>query len=111
MIQLDKLPEATTSIKQALEIQPHAANILNSYGTVLVKLKKIPEGIQAYEQALALQPAYAQARFNLAEALESINPKRALQEYETFLVLVGDNPDQAAKAAIAEAKIKALQGQ
>jgi tetratricopeptide (TPR) repeat protein len=110
-IQLDKIPEATASIEAALEIQPPAANILNSYGTVLVQLKKIPEGIQAYEQALALQPAYAQARFNLAEVLESTNPKRALQEYETFLVLVENHPGQAAKAAIAETKIKALQGQ
>lgn len=110
-IHLDKFPEAQASIEHALAIQPHAANILNSYGTVLVKLKKISAGIQVYEQALALQPAYAQARFNLAEVFESMNPKRALQEYETFLVLVEDHPDQAAKAAIAEAKIKALQRQ
>ena len=110
-IQLDKFPDAMTSIEAALDLQPHAANILNSYGTVLVTLRKIPAGIQAYEKALALQPAYAQARFNLAEVLELKDPKRALQEYETFLVLVGDNPAQTAKAAIAEARIKALQGQ
>jgi len=75
----------------------------------LVKLDKIPAGIQAYEKALALQPAYSQARFNLAGVFESINPKRAIQEYETFLVLVEDNPDESAKAAIAKAKIKMLQ--
>jgi len=109
-IQLDKFSEAKASIETALEIQPHASNILNNYGTVLVKLEKIPAGIRAYEKALALQPAYAQARFNLAEVFESINPKRALQEYETFLVLVADNPNAAAKVAIAEAKIKTLQG-
>jgi len=108
-IQLGKFSEAKASIEKALAIQPHAPNILNSYGTVLVKLEEIPAGIQAYEKALALQPAYSQARFNLAGALESINPKRAIQEYETFLVLVEDNPDESAKAAIAKAKIKTLQ--
>ena len=107
--QLSKFPEAKTSIEKALAIQPNAPNILNSYGTVLVKLEKIPAGIQAYEKALALQPAYSQARFNLARVLESINPKRAIQEYETFLVLVEDNPDESAKAAIAKAKIETLQ--
>ena len=108
---LEKLSEAKTSIEAALAIQPHAANILNSYGTVLVKLKKLPTGIQAYEKALALQPAYAKARFNLAKVFESINPKRAIQEYETFIVLAEDNPNETAKVAIAKSKIKKLQHQ
>jgi len=107
--QLGKFPEAKASIERALAIQPHASNILNSYGTVLVKLEKIPAGIQAYEKALALQPAYSQARFNLAGVFESINPKRAIQEYETFLVLVEDNPAESARVAIAKDKIKTLQ--
>jgi tetratricopeptide (TPR) repeat protein len=106
---LEKFAEAQTSIEAALTIQPHTSNILNSYGTVLVKLEKIPAGIQAYEQALALQPAYAKARFNLAAVFESINPKRAIQEYETFIVLAEDNPDEITKVAVAKTKIKTLQ--
>jgi tetratricopeptide (TPR) repeat protein len=108
---LEKLPEAQASMEAALAIQPHASNILNSYGTVLVKRKKITAGIQAYEQALALQPAYAKARFNLATVFESINPKRAIQEYETFIVLAEDNPAETAKVALAKAKIKTLEHQ
>ena len=106
---LEKFTEAQTSIEAALAIQPHAANILNSYGAVLVKLQKIPAGIQAYEQALALQPAYAKARFNLAQVFELTNPKRAIQEYETFIVLAEDNPEETTKVAVAKAKIKTLQ--
>lgn len=107
--QLEKFPEAQTSIEAALAIQPYAANILNSYGNVLVKRQKIPPGIQAYEKALALQPAYAKARFNLAQVFELINPKRAIQEYETFIVLAEDNPEESSKVAIAKAKLKTLQ--
>ena len=107
--QLGKFPEAKAAIDEALAIQPHAPNILNSYGTVLVKMKKIPAGIQAYERALTLQPAYSKARFNLARVFESINPKRAIQEYETFIVLAEDNPEETSKVAIAKAKIKTLQ--
>ncbi len=36
---LNRFPEAKASIEKALAIQPHASNILNSYGTVLVKLE------------------------------------------------------------------------
>ncbi len=107
--QLGKYEEAKTSIMHALEKQPHAPNILNSYGTVLVQLKEVPAGIRAYEQALALRPAYSQARFNLASVFESINPKRAIQEYETFVILAEDNPDETARVSLAKAKIKALQ--
>jgi len=107
--QLEKIAEAQSSIEAALAIQPHASNILNSYGTILVKRKKILAGIKAFEQALALQPAYPQARFNLANVFESINPKRAIQEYETYIVLAEDNPEETAKVAIAKAKIKSLQ--
>jgi len=105
-----RLPEATATLEQALTIQPHSAVILNSYGSVLAQLGKWPKAIETYEQALALQPNYAQARFNLAEAFESQNPKRAIQEYETFLILAEDNPEESTKVGLARGKIKALQG-
>ena len=105
-----RLPEATTTLEQALTIQPHSAVILNSYGSVLAQLGKLPKAIETYEQALSLQPNYAQARFNLAEAYESHNPKRAIQEYETFLILAEDNPEESTKVGLAKGKIKALQG-
>ncbi|TFG58964.1 MAG: tetratricopeptide repeat protein [Nitrospirales bacterium] len=105
-----RLPEATTTLEQALTIQPHSAVILNSYGSVLAQLGKLPQAIEAYERALALQPNYAQARFNLAESYETHNPKRAIQEYETFLILAEDNPEESTKVGLAKGRIKALQG-
>jgi len=107
---MGRLPEAKTAIQQALDIQPHSAGILNSYGSVLAQLGEWPKAIEAYEQALALQPDYAQARFNLAEAYESLNPKRAIQEYETFLILAEDKPEESTKVDLAKGKIKTLQG-
>lgn len=107
---MGRLPEATTTLEKALTIQPYSAVILNSYGSVLAELGKLPKAIEAYEQALALQPNYAQARFNLAEAYESHNSKRAIQEYETFLILAGDNPEEITKINRAKGRITALQG-
>ena len=105
-----RLLEATTTLEQALTIQPHSAIILNSYGSVLVQQGKLSKAIESYEQALALQPNYAQARFNLAEAYEAQNPKRAIQEYETFLILAEDNPEESTKVGLARGRINALQG-
>ena len=105
-----RLPEAKTALQQALTIQPHSAGILNSYGSVLAQMGELPKAIETYEKALALQPDYAHARFNLAEAYASLNPKRAIQEYETFLILAEDKPEESTKVDLAKSKIKALQG-
>lgn len=107
---MGRLSEASTALEQALTIQPYSAVILNSYGSVLTQSGKAPKAIEAYERALSLQPNYAQARFNLAEAYEALNPKRAIQEYETFLILAGDNPDEVTKIDLAKGRIKTLQG-
>ncbi|GJL58407.1 MAG: hypothetical protein NPIRA03_12640 [Nitrospirales bacterium] len=107
---MGRLSEASTALKQALTIQPYSAVILNSYGSVLAQLGKVPKAIETYERALSLQPNYAQARFNVAEAYEAHNPKRAIQEYETFLILAGDNPEEMTKIDLAKSRIMALQG-
>lgn len=107
---MDRLPEAKTAFQQALSIQPHAAGILNSYGSILAQMGELPKAIETYEQALALQPNYAHARFNLAEAYESFNPKRAIQEYETFLILAEDKPEESTKVNLAKDRIKTLRG-
>ncbi|MGD9850484.1 MAG: tetratricopeptide repeat protein [Nitrospirales bacterium] len=106
---LGKFEDAKISIEQSLSLQPHSATMLNSYGTVLTELKQLEQAIQAYEQALALKPDYAHARFNLAEAFELINPNRAIQEYETFLILVEDNLQESSKTQLARQRIESLQ--
>ncbi len=109
-ISLDQYQEAVSSIQNALTIQPHSARILNSYGTALGHIGKHTESIAAFEKSLALLPAFTSARFNLASALESFNPKRAIQEYETFIVLVEGNPQERGRARLAQERIKSLQG-
>jgi tetratricopeptide (TPR) repeat protein len=110
MRSVGQLPEAKSTLQQALVIQPHSPGILNTYGSLLVQLGELPKAIEIYKQALTLQPNHAHARFNLAEAYELINPKLAIQEYETFIILAEDRPDESAKVDMAKDKIKSLQG-
>jgi len=103
--QLDK---AKTELLQSLAIRPNIPEVLNNLGTVHVKLGERPEAVGLFERAVTLRPNYAVARYNLAEAYEPTNPKRALAEYETFLALVEGILEEEARAAHAKERVDAL---
>ncbi len=110
LLSIGKLPKAQVHIQQALALEPYSATMLNSLGTVFNQLEEFPKAVETFERALALQPNNVQARFNLAKALETINPKRAKQEYETFLILAENNPKYSANIVEANSKIQKIQG-
>ncbi|MDH5643754.1 MAG: tetratricopeptide repeat protein, partial [Gemmatimonadota bacterium] len=89
--QFDK---AKTEILQALAIRPNIPEVLNNLGTVHMKLGEKAAALSVFERAVTLRPNYAVVRYNLGEVLEETNPKRALAEYETFLALVEDIPEE-----------------
>ena len=99
---------AKTEMLQSLSIRPNIPEVLNNLGTVHVKLGDKAAAIGVFERAVTLRPNYAVARYNLAEASEQTNPKRAVAEYETFLALVEDNPEEEARSAQARERIKTL---
>ena len=103
--QFDK---AKAEMLQSLAIRPNTPEVLNNLGTVHVKLGEKTAALGRFEKAVILRPNYAVARYNLAEAYEPTNPKRALAEYETFLALAEAIPEEEARAAYARERIKAL---
>lgn len=103
-----QLEKAKSEMLQSLAIRPNSPEVLNNLGTVHVKLGENAAALGMFEKAVTLRPNYAVARYNLAEAYEPTNPKRALAEYETFLALVEGIPDEEARAAHARERIKAL---
>jgi tetratricopeptide (TPR) repeat protein len=103
--QLDK---AKAEMLQSLSIRPSIPEVLNNLGTVHVKLGEKAEALALFEKAVTLRPNYARARYNLAEAYEPDNPKRAIAEYEMFLALVAGNPEEEARAVRARERIEAL---
>jgi tetratricopeptide (TPR) repeat protein len=103
--QFDK---AKTEMLQSLAIRPNIPEVLNNLGTVHVKLGEKSAALGVFERAVTLRPNYAVARYNLAEAYEQTNPKRALAEYETFLALVEGIPEEEGRAAHAKERVNAL---
>ena len=103
-----ELMPARAQLDQALLIRPASPEILNNLGTLLLQLGYRDEGVAAFEKAVTLRPNYPLPRYNLAEAYEAINRKRALTEYETYLALAEGMPEEAERRARARERIKVL---
>jgi len=105
-----QVKEAQRHLAKALEIRPNVPEVINNLGSVLVQQKKRAQAIQLFEQAIVLRPNYARARFNLAEALEEVNVRRAIEEYETYLALVEGIPEEERRMLLVEERLKRLKG-
>lgn len=99
---------AKAELLQSLALRPNIPEVLNNLGTVEVKLGNRAAGASLFEKAVTLRPNYALARYNLADALEATNPRRALSEYETYLALVEGIPEEEARIAHVKERVKAL---
>ena len=107
---LGQYDKAKAEMLQSLAIRPNTPEILNNLGSVHQKLGEKAEALALFEKAIILRPNYAIARFNLAEAIESTNPKRAITEYETYLALVEGIPEEADRIAVVQQRVKTLKG-
>lgn len=100
--------KAKVELLQSLALRPNIPEVLNNLGTVQVQLGDKAAGLRLFEKAVILRPNYALARFNLAEVVETTNPKRALSEYETYLAIVEGIPEEADRIAHVKERIEAL---
>ena len=103
-----QLEKAKAELLQSLALRPNVPEVLNNLGTIEIDLGDKAAGVSLFEKAVVLRPNYALARYNLAEASETANPKRALAEYETYLAIVEGIPDEAARIAHVKERIKFL---
>jgi len=100
--------KAKAEMLQSLAIRPNTPEVLNNLGTVYVKLGDKANALASFEKAVTLRPNYAIARYNLAEAYEPTDSKRAISEYETYLALVEGIPEEADRIALVQQRVKAL---
>ncbi len=103
-----KSEPAKTAIQRALTIRPNTPEFLNSLGVVYGKLGDRTQAMASFERAVALRPNDPVARFNLAEAYEEVNARRAIAEYETYLALVEGVEEEQSRIAKAQERVQQL---
>ncbi len=105
-----QVKDAQQHLEKALEIRPNVPEVINNLGSVLAQQKKRAQAVPLFKQAIMLRPNYARARFNLAEALEQVDVRRAIEEYETYLALVEGIPEEERRMLLVEERLKRLKG-
>jgi tetratricopeptide (TPR) repeat protein len=92
-----RLPEAEAAFKAALEHSPTNAVAGNELGIVERKLGKFAEAEAAYQRTIAADPNFAPAHLNLGVLydLYLAQPQKALDEFERYIELAGENKQVA----------------
>ena len=103
-----RLEEARSALLESIKIRPNVPEVYNSLGTVHAKLGNRNEALAAFEKAVSLRPNYAVARYNMAQAYEAIDPRRAVLEYETYIAIAEENPYEVSRVASARERIEVL---
>lgn len=103
-----QLEKARDAMQQSLVIYPNRPEVLNNLGDVYKGMGDKAKALAAFERAVTLRPNYPIARFNLAEALEPINVKRAIMEYETYLALGEGIPGEEERVARTKKRVVEL---
>ena len=89
--------EAEGAFKAALERNPNSAVAENELGIAERKLGKFTEAEAAYRRTIATDPNYAAAYLNLGVLYDLYlsEPQKALEQYEHYLTLAGENKQVA----------------
>ena len=88
-----RLSDAQQAFKAALALNPANAVAANELGIVERKLGRFADAEATYQQSIAAAPSYAPAHLNLGVLydLYLAEPQKALEQFEAYLALAGDN--------------------
>ena len=102
------LSQAAAEMETSLKIRPSIPEVVNHLGKVYSLMGDKTRAAEAFHTAIGLRPNYADAHFNLAEAIEDTQPRRALTAYENYLAYVEDTPGEKERIEKAEKRIEVL---
>ncbi|MEM7758724.1 MAG: tetratricopeptide repeat protein [Cyanobacteria bacterium P01_A01_bin.40] len=83
--------QAIACYQQALNLQPHAADIYLKLGALLVRQNLSDAAIRLYHQGLRYFPRHSTLNFRLAQLLELDNVPRAIVHYRQAIATQGQN--------------------
>ena len=80
--------DAIAPLKEAVRLDPHGADALNSLGVVYSRIGRPSEALQSFRQALAVRPDYPAAMYNLgAMSLAEKRRDVAIEQYSRLKTL------------------------
>jgi tetratricopeptide (TPR) repeat protein len=96
-LQSSHLSEAEGAFKAALERNPGSAVAGNELGIVQRRLGKFTEAEATYQRTIAAEPDYAPTYLNLGVLYDLYlgEPQKALDQYQHYMQLAGDNKQVA----------------
>jgi tetratricopeptide (TPR) repeat protein len=96
-LRASRYADAEGALKAALARNPNNAVASDELGIAERKLGKFAEAEAAYQHAIAVEPNYAPAYLNLGVLydLYLAEPQKALEQFEHYLTLAGDNKQVA----------------
>ncbi len=103
------LKEAAGAMEMSLKIRPSIPEVVNHLGKVYAMMGDTKRAVEAYHTAIGLKANYALAHFNLAEAIEATQPRRALTAYENYLAYVDPKPGEKDRIVKAKERVQALE--
>jgi tetratricopeptide (TPR) repeat protein len=103
------LKEAAAAMEMSLKIRPSIPEVVNHLGKVYEMMGDTKRAVDAYQTAIGLKANYALAHFNLAEAIEESQPRRALTAYENYLAYVDPKTGEKDRIVKAKERVQALQ--
>ena len=106
-----QLADAQRELEQALSLRPNSPVIISNLGRVLAEQQQASRAIELFKRALVLAPNYPEARFHLAQSLEQIDTRRAIEEYETYVALVQGIPREAKRIRFVLERVQRLKGE
>ncbi|MFM8551153.1 MAG: tetratricopeptide repeat protein [Nitrospiraceae bacterium] len=103
-----QIEKARDAMLQSLSIYPNRPDVLNNLGDVYRAMGDQKKALEAFQRAVTLRPNYPAARFNLAQSYETINQKRAVTEYQTYMALGEGIPEEQERFAQAKKRVEEL---
>ena len=100
--------EAAAAMEMSLKIRPFIPEVVNHLGKVYQMMGDTTRAVEAYHTAIGLKANYAIAHFNLAEAIEATQPRRAITAYENYLAYVDPKPGEKDRIDKAKQRVQAL---
>lgn len=102
--------EAVSAYKKAIELDPYFLEARMGLGEIYEEKGLYGDAIAEYRKVIEANPQHAGAHYNLALALEKVDVKEAIAQWERYIALAAQVPSEKDWVDVARQHLKKLRG-